>query len=380
MKVSPMSFDLVINGKTVKANRGETLVDAGLSGWVAIPHDCNSGQCETCRVSVVSGQVDDCGTAEKGTVLACQAKVIANAAIAFDEVPVVSKRSGIVTGMATLAPDIVEVTVTLSTPIDMRAGQYLSVKFSGFPARDLSPTVRADGTAGPGELVFHIRRYPGGLVSTQIGATIRLGHRVQVRGPFGSAFLREGDGPLILIGGGTGWAPIWSVAAAARREQRHRDIVMIAGAREAEGLYMRRSLDLLIEDGVREVIATAEIGATGSVLRGRPTHYLPSLGCEDTVYVAGPPPLVDAVKLKSRAASARCYADPFLPNAQPLSFIDRVMGMLRRPAREPADLSPQPAPGLPPLPAARPRPQPASSTIPPLPAAAPRRTHVGGSR
>src|SRR5688572_28321998 len=47
-----MSFDLVINGKTVKANYGETLVDAGLSGWVAIPHDCNSGQCETCRVSV----------------------------------------------------------------------------------------------------------------------------------------------------------------------------------------------------------------------------------------------------------------------------------------------------------------------------------------
>ena len=28
------------------------------------------------------------------------------------------------------------------------------------------------------------------------------------------------------------------------------------------------------------------------------------------------PPLVDAVKRKSRAAAARCYADPFLPNAQ----------------------------------------------------------------
>jgi hypothetical protein len=27
------SFELVINGKTVKANHGETLVDAGLSGW-----------------------------------------------------------------------------------------------------------------------------------------------------------------------------------------------------------------------------------------------------------------------------------------------------------------------------------------------------------
>src|SRR5947207_7885851 len=368
------SFDLVINGKTVKANYGETLVDAGLSGWVAIPHDCCSGQCETCRVSVVSGQVDDGGTAEKGTVLACQAKVIGNAAIAFDHVPEVAKRAGLVTGISVLTSDIVEVTVLLGTPIDFRPGQYLSVKFAGFPARELSPTVRADGSAGPAELVFHIRRYPGGLVSTQLGATIKPGHRVQVRGPFGNAFLREGDGPIVLIGGGTGWAPIWSVAAAARREQRHRDLVVIAGSRDAEGLYMRRSLEWLIDDGVREVIATAEVGASNGVRRGRPTHYLPSLGPEDTVYVAGPPPLVDAVKVKSRVAAARCYADPFLPNAQPLSFIDRVMAMLRRPAAAPVET---PRPAIAPLPVPRGRPQPAATGIPPLPAAAPRRTQAG---
>ncbi|TMJ01335.1 MAG: 2Fe-2S iron-sulfur cluster binding domain-containing protein [Alphaproteobacteria bacterium] len=369
------SFDLVINGKTVKANYGETLVEAGLSGWVAIPHDCNSGQCETCLVNVVSGQVDDFGTAEKNTVLACQAKVIGNAAITFDHVPDVAKRSGLVTGIAVLTSDIVEVTVMLGTPIDFRPGQYLSVKFAGFPARELSPTVRPDGTAAPGELVFHIRRYPGGLVSTQIGATIRAGHRVQVRGPFGSAFLRDGDGPIVLIGGGTGWAPIWSVAAAARREQRHRDLVVIAGSRDAEGLYMRRSLEWLIDDGVREVIATAEVGAVNGVRRGRPTHYLPSLGPEDTVYVAGPPPLVDAVKMKSRLAAARCYADPFLPNAQPLSFIDRVMAMLRRPAAAPVET---PRPAVATMPAPRGRPQPATATtIPPLPAAAPRRSQAG---
>src|SRR6266567_323990 len=352
------SFDLVINGKTVKASRGETLIDAGLSGWVAIPHDCCSGQCETCRVSVVSGRVDDRGTADKGTVLACQAKVIGNAEITFDSVPEVAKRSGVVTGIAPLTSDIVEVIVTLASPLEFRAGQYLSVKFSGFPARDLSPTVRFDGTAGPGELVFHIRRYPGGLVSTQVGSTIRPGHRVQVRGPFGSAYLRDGDGPLVLIGGGTGWAPIWSVACAARREQRHRDLVVIAGSRDAEGLYMRRSLDWLIDDGVRDIITTAEIGATDPVRRGRPTHYLPSLGPEDTVYVAGPPPLVDAIRVKSRAAAARCYADPFLPNAQPLSFIDRVMAMLRRPAAVPVKA---PRPAIAPIPVPRGRPQPAST-------------------
>ena len=119
-----------------------------------------------------------------------------------------------------------------------------------------------------------------------------------------------------------------------------------------------------------------EIGATGEVRPGRPTHYLPSLGPEDTVYVAGPPPLVDAVKLKSRAAAARCYADPFLPNAQPLSLIDRVMAMLRRPASTPVE-APLPAPASFAPAAPRARPHPVSGRIPPLPAAAPRRTQAG---
>ena len=140
---------------------------------------------------------------------------------------------------------------------------------------------------------------------------------------------------------------------------------------------MRRSLDWLIEDGVREIITTAEIGATDPVRRGRPTHYLPSLGPEDTVYVAGPPPLVDAIKIKSRAAAARCYADPFLPNAKPLSLIDRVMGMLRRPAATAIE-APQTATAT--VTSARGRPETAPQTISPLPAAAPRRTQAGSRR
>src|SRR3954469_8327107 len=133
------TFDLVINGKTVKANYGETLVEAGLSGWVAIPHDCNSGLCEICRVNVVSGQVDDFGTAENNTVLACRAKVIGNASITFEHLAEVSKRSGLITGISQPAADIVEVAVLIDTPITMRPGQYLNVKFAGFPSRDLSP-------------------------------------------------------------------------------------------------------------------------------------------------------------------------------------------------------------------------------------------------
>jgi NAD(P)H-flavin reductase/ferredoxin len=321
--------NLIVNGHAIKANVGETLVDAALGGWTVIPHDCCSGQCETCRVTVVGGSVDPQGTAEGRTVLACTATIAGDAEIEFDEIPTLTKRSGVVSEISSLATDVVQVVVTLIEPVRYHAGQYFSVKFSGFPERDLSQTVHFDGSCAENELVFHIRRYPGGLVSTQIGATIRVGHRVHVRGPYGQAFLREGAGPIVLVSGGTGWAPIWSVATHARRTQRHRDLIVIAGARDPGSLYMRKSLDWLADDGVRDIIATAEVGASRPLFPGRPTRYLPSLGIEDTVYVAGPAGLVDSVRTKAREGLARCYADPFLPGEQKLSMLDRLARALR---------------------------------------------------
>jgi len=94
--------------------------------------------------------------------------------------------------------------------------------------------------------------------------------------------------------------------------------------------------------------------------------------------VAGPPPLVDSVKVKSRVAAARCYADPFLPNAQPLSFVDRIMAMLRRPGAATVEA---PRPTVPAMAVPRGRTEPApASTIPPLPASAPRRTQAASRR
>lgn len=323
---------LTINGKSVDAVSGETLIDAALGGWLLIPHDCRSGQCESCRVTVVSGSVDDHGTAHGRTVLACQARVSGNAEIRFEELPAPVKRSGIVTEYRLLSPEIAEVIVTTDRALDYRAGQYVRVKFAGFPAREYSPTLRLIGDTDPSELVFHVRLLPDGLVSSQIGRSIKTGHGVHVQGPFGSGYLRDGEGPLVLVAGGTGWAPVWALARAARKTQRDRHMVVIAGSRDAENLYMRPALNWLAEDGVRDVFATVEQGAVHPILMGRPSHYLPLLSVEDTVYVAGPPGLVDAVKRKAWSASAQCYADPFLPSGQKGSVFDRFRRLMT-PAR-----------------------------------------------
>ncbi len=59
--------------------------------------------------------------------------------------------------------------------------------------------------------------------------------------------------------------------------------------------------------------------------RGLPTHYVPLLGLEDTVHVAGPIGLVDAIKSKALDAHARCFADPFLASPRTASLADRIM-------------------------------------------------------
>ncbi len=320
---------VIINGHTVSAKPGETLIDAALGGWMIIPHDCRSGQCETCRVTVVAGKVDANGTAVGRTVLACQATVSGDAQIAFDVISAPVKCGGLISEINPLTQDVVEVVIALQSAFEYRPGQYVRAKFAGFPAREYSPSCRLNGELDQDEIVLHIRRLRGGLISSQLGATISVGHRVQIEGPFGQAYLRDGDGSLVLVAGGTGWAPIWALARAARLKQRQRPLLIVVGSRDRESFYMAPAIEWLIDDGVRDVIATLEVGASPPVLAGRPTHYLPLLGPEDTVYVAGPAGLVDAVKQKARWDSARCYADPFLPSNQTPSLLDRVMQVLR---------------------------------------------------
>src|SRR5215208_6474615 len=77
---------LTVNGKQLRVSLGDTLVDAGLAARMLIPHDCCSGQCDTCLVRVVSGDVDPQGSHDGDLVRACQATIEGDAEILFDEV------------------------------------------------------------------------------------------------------------------------------------------------------------------------------------------------------------------------------------------------------------------------------------------------------
>jgi 3-phenylpropionate/trans-cinnamate dioxygenase ferredoxin reductase subunit len=331
---------LTVNGKRLTASIGDTLVDAALRGGVVIPHECCGGQCNTCLVTLHDGEIDDNGTRVRNTVLGCQATVAGDAVVSFDEVPLPAVRHGTVASIEALSPDILQVVVQLNSPFNYFPGQYTKLKFRGFPARDYSPAPALDGNLDPTQLVYCIKRYPTGQVSSSLGSLIGEGHKVRVDGPYGSAFLRNGKERLVLVSSGTGWAPIWAIARAARLAQPARDMVIVAGARDPADLIMQPSFQWLRAHGVDDITLTASgFHEESGIRHGRPTAWLPTLHADDCIHVAGAPAMVESVMDMAEAAGAICHADPFIVSSERLSPFERL-ARLMQPHRETGRFNP----------------------------------------
>jgi 3-phenylpropionate/trans-cinnamate dioxygenase ferredoxin reductase subunit len=173
-----------------------------------------------------------------------------------------------------------------------------------------------------------------GRVTSSLGKRIRPGHRVKLTGPYGSAHFRPDlDSRLILVATSTGFAPIWSIAVAALRENPERMMMIIAGARTVESLYMGPALARLANFPNVVVVPVCSTPQTlsNAVKLGRPTDYLPHLLPTDVLYACGAPPMVDAIRSIAARIGAVCYADPFLPTTDDTveeSALTRAMGWL----------------------------------------------------
>jgi NAD(P)H-flavin reductase/ferredoxin len=332
---------------TFRGRVGQKLLDAALLHGVHLPHDCRSGRCGTCRVKVVDGRLEGGQSGEPGAVLACQAQICGPVSIEVEPVPPVDSAWGVVEAVNDLRFGVVEVVIQPSKPIFMLAGQYMRVQFRGVPGRCYSPTVPLDGPAVPGLIRIHVRRVRGGLLSNAFGKSIRPGHKVKLKGPFGSAFYRHGHtGRLILVGTGTGFAPIWSVAHQALVERPDREMVVLAGARSPAGLYMVPALERLIafpRVSVIPIVSETDDPAAGHLV-GSALDFLPILKPTDTVYAGGSPDMVASVMQACQAAGAVCHADAFeplrkeVPEARPMPRADLrevIHHILSQPAETP---------------------------------------------
>jgi NAD(P)H-flavin reductase/ferredoxin len=334
---------ITINGQGFHARRGEVLLDAALRNGVDLPHDCRAGHCGTCCVRLVSGQVHGGEGAEPGIVHACQCRIVCDAVIEKRQASGVRSVDGVVSSLLPLSREVMEVGVRTDRALPYHAGQYAQVRFKGFPSRPFSMTHPLRGDANGSSVWFHVRRMTNGRVTASLGTRIGPGHRVTLTGPYGSAHFRPDlAGRLVLVATNTGFAPIWSVAAAALREDPERRIMIIVGGRTLESLYMGQALARLA--GFPNVlvvpVCSGPQAVTAAVMPGRPTDYLPLLLPSDVLYACGAPGMVEQVKAIAAHVGAVCYADPFLPTTDDTiedSVLTRAMGWLAVPPRRPSD-------------------------------------------
>ena len=84
-----------------------------------------------------------------------------------------------------------------------------------------------------------MRRTPGGTFSKFVFEELKERGIVRFEGPHGSFFLREdSDKPMVLLAGGTGFAPIKAVIEHAFHQGIDRQMVLYWGARAKADLYL----------------------------------------------------------------------------------------------------------------------------------------------
>jgi len=328
------------DGQAYSCADDDTLLRAGLRAGLGMPYECNAGSCGTCKVDLLEGQItslrpDAPGLGErdraKGRVLACQARPAVDCRIKVrlrpENVPVhrPARFRATLAGYRDLTHDMREFRFSAKDAPGFLPGQYALFYLPGLDAPRTYSLSNVDD--GSGEWHFIVRRVPGGVGTVTLFDKVALGETITLDGPYGLAYLRA-DSPrdLVLVAGGSGLAPILSVARGAVREPKldGRRIHVFYGARTARDLCGERELAQLPGYGERitftPVLSEPQAdstepwkGATGFV-HERVRDWVGDRWPQYEYYFAGPPKMAEAMQqmlIEKRVPYPQVHFDSF---------------------------------------------------------------------
>ncbi|MEU8300562.1 globin domain-containing protein [Micromonospora sp. NPDC048909] len=101
---------------------------------------------------------------------------------------------------------------------------------------------RADGT-----LELHVRAAPGGAVSSRLVYGTSVGDQIHLAAPVGDRLTlwSAGSSDLLLLAGGTGWAPVKALVEQVAAEGSRRRVDLYVGARSRSEFYDTDAIDKL---------------------------------------------------------------------------------------------------------------------------------------
>ena len=208
-----------------------------------------------------------------------------------------------VTEIRPLNHDTIRIVCSPEEPFAFLPGQYALFVIPGERGRraySMSDRPRPDG-----RIDFVVRAKPGGAATRFLFEKLRAGDRLDLEGPYGRAFLRLPiTRDLVFVAGGSGLGPMLSILRAVLEEGRtpERSVRLVFGVRRRRDLFDLELLAALAQAHRRFDVVQAlsepdpgeswdgEVGLVHEVLIRRVLDLT-----ERDVYMAGPPPMIDAV-------------------------------------------------------------------------------------
>ena len=308
-------------GIEMEVEEGETVLDAAFRQGISLMHGCKEGQCGSCKSRLIDGDIELLKystfalpeyESEAGLVLLCRTHAFSDINVEllnYDEDLLsrsiaVKEFPGRVASTRDLTHDIRLLEIEIERPLKFWAGQYVDLTL---PNRAITRAFSMANAPGEGQkLSFIIKKYPNGAFSSLLDGELKAGDALGAKGPYGTCFRREGrPGPMLLIGGGSGMSPLWSILADHVASGERRPIRFFYGARTRADLFY---LDAIAAIGAKledfEFIpALSHAGAEDNwqgeagfvhevVLRRLRAEKLE--GAIDA-YACGPTPMIDAL-------------------------------------------------------------------------------------
>lgn len=334
--------------REVECAEDQAILDACLRAGVWLPHACTHGTCGTCKVQIIDGDVEHNDASDfalmefertEGKMLVCVATPSSDVTLEAD----VETEDGVVyhpvddyVGTVASVEDVARGTrriiIDLDRPMPFNPGQYVTVDV---PDSDQTRTYSmANPPSEPGRIELQIRRTPGGLATDGwIFTTLAAGDSIRLSGPYGRFFLREArPEPAILIGGGTGLAPLKSIVRHVLESGLDQRLYLYQGARERVDLYdveYFRALEAEHPDQFtyRPCLSREEWDGPFGVVTDVVEADFETCR-KHTAYLCGPPPMVEAAMktlMKKRLFPRDIYREDFFDAS------DKATGGVRSP-------------------------------------------------
>lgn len=296
----------------------ETVLEAALRAGHVLPYSCRGGTCGSCLGTVLEGAVSYPGDKRPpalsapeqaaGKALFCQAHASSDLVIEAREIDAAADLQirilpCRVMRLQRLAPDVLQIDLRLPAHerLQFLAGQYIDLLLRDGRRRSFS---LANPPHADGHLELHVRHVPGGRFSDYAFNGLQEKAILRFQGPLGTFFLRrDSQRPIIMMGGGTGFAPLKAMLEDAFHQGIRRPIHLYWGARTHRDLYLHE-LPLRWAEQHRHFRYTpvlsapspddAWTGRTGWVHAAVAADHPDLSGTE--VYMSGPPAMIDAAK------------------------------------------------------------------------------------